>query len=544
MVLACALVAPTARAAYMIPGQPWRPKDFTLVKKDGYYHLFFIRNNTSLPNDQTERDFGHAISADLYHWDFLPPVLTCDLGEWDNLHVWAPHIIERDGLYWMMYTGVDRFAGEYVDTQMMGLAVSNDLMNWNRAQYSPVFTAAQVPWGWWAPLSPNPAFRDPFVMPDPNTPGDWLMYYTGNYGTDTTATVVGLARSHGDFTQWEDVKPIEITYKTYSFNPLTESPHVFQHNGTWYLFITTSSGQPLTFYTTTDPTGDRPVWTYRGRLRNMLGYDTSFYFASEHMRDGTRDYFCFVNGDRIELREILWSSSWQFTLVQPPLMHVTHMDWETPVVPQGQLARLKFNLANSFAGAVQIEAVWLDAANVEHPVSLDSLGLPAFMSFPRDTGTTVWSARRWPPTKDSTSTSRLLIRMADRRATANILTVGPPLRENFLPPPPEAEELPLPEPGDRLKRGAELRTLGGSPLAAGPTVVLDLPSATNGRVDLFDLSGRRVRRLAERVLPVGVTVLPWDGRDDSGASVPHGVYFARFTSERWTLRARLVSLPH
>ena len=65
--------------------------------------------------------------------------------------------------------------------------------------------------------------------------------------------------------------------------------------------LTTNSGQPLSFYTSPDPTAERPVWTYRGRLRSMLGYDTSFFYASEHMRDGLRDYFCFVNGDRIEL---------------------------------------------------------------------------------------------------------------------------------------------------------------------------------------------------------------------------------------------------
>ncbi|MEO5988249.1 MAG: family 43 glycosylhydrolase [Candidatus Eisenbacteria bacterium] len=538
------LAVPCAQAAYMVPGQPYRPKDFTLVKKDGYYHLFFIRNSQALLPDQTERDFGHAISKDLYHWEQLPPVLGCDPGEWDNLHVWAPHIVKKDGLYWMMYTGVDRFPGEYADTQMMGLAVSSDLMQWTRVRYDPVFTAAQVPWAWSALLSPRPAFRDPFLMPDPNQPGDWLMYYTGNYATDTTATVVGVARSHGDFTQWEDLKPIEITYSAFSYNSLTESPHMFQHNGLWYLFITTSSGQPLTFYTTPDPTGDRAVWTYRGRLRTMLGYDTSFFYASEYMRDGLRDYFSFVNGDRIELREILWSSSWQFTLVQPPLLHVFGMGWQESTVPQGDLARLHFELANAFAGSVQLEAVWLDAANLEHPVSLDSLGLPTFVSFLADSGTLVWSAKRWPATGDTTTSSRLIIRMADRRATSGVISVLPPTPLVWTPPPPPGgEDPPVPDPGERLPRGATLRALGRSPVGPGPAVALELATSLDGRVDLFDLSGRRVRRLCDRVLPKGVTVLPWDGRDDTGARAARGVYFARFTSGSLALRARVVLLP-
>ncbi len=538
---ACLVAVPCAEAAYMIPGQPLRPKDFTLVKKDGYYHLFYIRNNASLPADQTERDFGHAISNDLYHWAHLPPVLTTDLGEWDNLHVWAPHIVHKDGLYWMMYTGVDRFPGEYVDTQMMGLAVSSDLMDWNRASYMPVFSAEQVPWAWWARLSPRPAFRDPFLMPDPAVPGDWLMYYTANLLPDTVDTVVGVARSHGDLTQWQDVKPIEITRKEFSFNPLTESPHLFQHNGLWYLFITTSSGQPLTFYTTPDPTGDRPVWTYRGRLRTMLGYDTSFFYASEHMRDGLRDYFCFVNGDRIELREILWGSSWQFTLVQPPLLHAQSMSWQEASVPQGQLARLNFKVANAYAGALQLEAVWLDPADVEHPVSLDSLGMPTFVAFTRDTGSIVWSAKRWPLTSDPTSTTRYVFRLSDRRTTTGVLTVGPPLPSGPPPIDPPTDDIPpTPDPDNRLLRGAELRVLRSSPLGRGPAVVLELSSEAEARVDLFDLSGRRVRRLAERRLPKGVSVLPWDGRDEQGMQVASGVYFVRYTSGTTALGARLV----
>ena len=96
LVLCCLLLAQTAWAAFMIPGSPIRPKDFTLLKRDGVYHLFYIRNNTSLPASQSERDFGHAVSVDLYHWTQLPPVMRVDTLGWDNEHVWAPHIVERD----------------------------------------------------------------------------------------------------------------------------------------------------------------------------------------------------------------------------------------------------------------------------------------------------------------------------------------------------------------------------------------------------------------------------------------------------------------
>lgn len=542
LALAWVLAVPCAQAAYMVPGQPIRPKDFTLIKKDGSYHLFYIRNNAALPIDMTENSFGHAVSNDLFYWQQLPPVMVCDPEGWDNLHVWAPHVIERDGLYWMLYTGVQRSPDKFADTQMMGLAVSSDLMNWTRVENSPVFNAEQVPWAWWAPLSPRPAFRDPFVMPDPAHPGDWLMYYTANYATDTTATVVGVARSEGDFTQWQDLKPITITYKDYTYNTLTESPHLFQHNGLWYLFITTSSGQPLTFYTSPDPTGDLPAWTYRGRLRSMLGYDTAFFYASEFLRDGLRDYFAFVNGDRIEFREILWGSSWQFTLVQPPLLNVLSMDWQQTPVQQGDLARLNFRLANAFAGTVQLEALWRDAAGGEHPVSLDSLGLPTYVSFQADTGTLVWSARRWPPVSDTTTSAEVIVRLADHRSESGVLTVTPPPPQAPPPTPEPSDTPPPPDPTNRLRRGPSLRALENSPLGPGPAVVLELEAATPCRAELYDITGRRVRRLADRLLPAGVSVLPWDGRDDTGARMPRGVYFVRVTTPAATLGTRLLWL--
>ena len=47
------------------------------------------------------------------------------------------------------------------------------------------------------------------------------------------------------------------------------------------------------------------------------------------------------------------------------------------------------------------------------------------------------------------------------------------------------------------------------------------------RIAVFDLSGRRVAILADRVMPGGSYSQGWDGRDSKGRSVPSGVYFVR-----------------
>jgi len=46
-------------------------------------------------------------------------------------------------------------------------------------------------------------------------------------------------------------------------------------------------------------------------------------------------------------------------------------------------------------------------------------------------------------------------------------------------------------------------------------------------VDVFDLAGRRVKRLLDDVLPAGAHGARWNGRDDAGARMPSGVYLAR-----------------
>ncbi|MBI5170803.1 MAG: family 43 glycosylhydrolase [Candidatus Eisenbacteria bacterium] len=543
----CLLLEQVAWAAFMIPGSPVRPKDFTLLKRDGVYHLFYIRNNTSVPASQNERDFGHAVSNDLYHWQQLPPVLHVDSLGWDNANVWAPHIVLRDSLYWMFYTGVQNVPGQYNYTQRMGLAVSSDLMNWTRQGL--LFDNSQTNWAWWNPLKVGPACRDPFVMPDPERPGMWLMYYTASPLLDSTVTMVGIAESNGDFMQWDDLGPLTITYQAYSFNTLTESPHLFQHNGLWYLVVTTNAGQPLSIYTTQHPTGPLPDWTYRGRLRNMLGYDTNSWFASETARDGTHDLFAFVQGDRVEIREILWGSSWQFSLVQPPLFHVVRMGWAQPEVTEGQLTSLDFLLANPYAGQTSLEAFAVDSLGNETPLSMDDVGILEHPSFDSDTVQYLWYARRVPKPApgDTTTVTRLRLRTVDRTADSGILTVRPASAspDTILPEdPPPADGDPGSEPGEWLGDRGSIRPLRSSPLGPGPALAVQIPEASDVRVDLYDLGGRRVRNLARRTLPAGITVLPWDGRGDDGTAQPRGMYFARLVSGRHVLTTRILLLPH
>jgi flagellar hook assembly protein FlgD len=54
-----------------------------------------------------------------------------------------------------------------------------------------------------------------------------------------------------------------------------------------------------------------------------------------------------------------------------------------------------------------------------------------------------------------------------------------------------------------------------------------LSRASTITVAIFDVGGRRVRRLFSGTAASGTHVLAWDGRADDGAAMPSGVYLCR-----------------
>jgi len=71
--------------------------------------------------------------------------------------------------------------------------------------------------------------------------------------------------------------------------------------------------------------------------------------------------------------------------------------------------------------------------------------------------------------------------------------------------------------------------------ARGPvTLRYALPRAAAVRLAIFDITGRRVRELVSAAQPPGPYAIAWDLRDQRGAPVGVGTYFARLEVERHT----------
>jgi choice-of-anchor B domain-containing protein len=106
----------------------------------------------------------------------------------------------------------------------------------------------------------------------------------------------------------------------------------------------------------------------------------------------------------------------------------------------------------------------------------------------------------------------------------------------FVPPPTAVEEGPPPS-------AASPPLLLGSfpnPFRHGASIRFHLPRAERVSLRIYDAGGRRVRELAEGMLPSGGHAIAWDGRNDDARPVAAGVYYYRLEAAGFSESQRLV----
>jgi len=85
-------------------------------------------------------------------------------------------------------------------------------------------------------------------------------------------------------------------------------------------------------------------------------------------------------------------------------------------------------------------------------------------------------------------------------------------------------------------------TLTSAPNPFNPEsrISVSLPAASNINLDVYDVSGRRVRTLASENLSAGVHCFTWDAKDNAGRSVSAGVYVYKLTAGKQVMVERTV----
>jgi hypothetical protein len=79
-------------------------------------------------------------------------------------------------------------------------------------------------------------------------------------------------------------------------------------------------------------------------------------------------------------------------------------------------------------------------------------------------------------------------------------------------------------------KATRLALAGMNPSRGATKFRIELPSRMRTTLMIYDVMGRRLRSLADREIPPGATEVMWDGRDQGGAAVGTGMYFARMVA--------------
>lgn len=190
--------------------------DHTFVRdRTGTWHLIGITHaEPFFPKD--EKHLCHATAPDLHGpWTKQPYALSTDPGLGET-HLWAPHVIDHDGTYWMFVCAGGASGEEY----RIHLATSEDCTTWTRHPENPIVVD-----GFEA--------RDPMVL----RVGDrWVMYYTAT-SEPAGGNHVVVATESDDLVHWSGRTIVYRDDLVGTIAGPTESPFVVERDGRWYLFM-------------------------------------------------------------------------------------------------------------------------------------------------------------------------------------------------------------------------------------------------------------------------------------------------------------------
>lgn len=82
-----------------------------------------------------------------------------------------------------------------------------------------------------------------------------------------------------------------------------------------------------------------------------------------------------------------------------------------------------------------------------------------------------------------------------------------------------------------------------NPFRSTTTIRFDVPQAAAVRLEVYDLTGRRVRTLARRDFAPGFHAVEWDHRDSNGRLVSPGIYVYRLTAGDFEARRKMTLAP-
>jgi hypothetical protein len=93
----------------------------------------------------------------------------------------------------------------------------------------------------------------------------------------------------------------------------------------------------------------------------------------------------------------------------------------------------------------------------------------------------------------------------------------------------------VPHPGETTRLGL----VGVSPATGRVQLCIESVRASQMRLTVYDVAGRHVCTLVDGGVPIGKTLVSWDGQWRGGSRVGSGVYFARLVVDAGSVVVRV-----
>lgn len=210
---------------HLTPQVGWMndPNGFSFYK--GEYHLFY--QYYPYATQWNSMHWGHAVSKDLLHWEYLPAALAPDMDYDKDGCFSGSAVVLQDGRHLLMYTGVKKETqpdGKICDVQVQCIAVG-DGINYEKYSGNPVLDKSNLP-----DNGSKFDFRDPKLW---KTSDGKYRCVIGNCTKEKDGQI--LIYSSDDGFKWKFDKIIASNQKR--FGKMWECPDFFELDGKQVLLI-------------------------------------------------------------------------------------------------------------------------------------------------------------------------------------------------------------------------------------------------------------------------------------------------------------------
>ncbi len=272
---------------------------------EGKYHLFYQYH----PYDPYwgPMHWGHAVSEDLLHWEYLPAALAPDQVYDQDGCFSGSAIALPDGRQLLMYTGVKRIPqedGEFCDEQTQCLAVGDGL-DYEKYEKNPVLDGKDIPEG-----CSKEDFRDPKMWK--NEDGTYTCA-VANRAKDGSGQILLYTSQNGFDWKFKSV----LSANNNRFGLMWECPDFFKLDGKWVLLTSPQDMLPEGFEYhngngTLCLTGDydEETDTFTEQDNHSIDYGIDFYAPQTILTpDGRRVMIAWMQNwdtSRLHPRETRW----------------------------------------------------------------------------------------------------------------------------------------------------------------------------------------------------------------------------------------------